>query len=130
MAQKTKKYTRLTNKEKQHNKEFRAELRADGILPPKKIPLNRNKFAKEVKAEFDDYSIFTNIHNFYQAVCFMLPYTGDDFKVKISAEQIGVLKVMKIAVEIEKFQKRLKEEDRTEYSLKELFEVVRPIIDL
>lgn len=40
----------MTEREKKLRAKARAELRADGILPPKKKPLNREAFCKEAEA--------------------------------------------------------------------------------
>lgn len=53
-----KKYKKLTNKEKQLNKEFREEMRERGILPPVKPKLNRRKFAQEVREEWEKRRFF------------------------------------------------------------------------
>ena len=52
----------------------------------------------------------------------------DENMDRVTSEEIGVLKTLKIALETKRFHERLKEEGRTTYKLKEYFsEVVEPI---
>lgn len=126
-----KKYKKLTNKEKAFNKEFKDRLREEGILPPVKAKLNRNKFAKEVIEEFKDFDFFYDVTYLMSAINYMTPSTDLKFRVKVSPEQIGVLKVMKIAMEIKKFEQAVKADGETKYKLMELYEkAIAPIINL
>jgi hypothetical protein len=128
-----KKYKKLTNKEKQLRKEVREELREKGMLPPIKPRLNRNKFSKEVQEEFENsFERYTDIYYLYRAIGIMLPVKAEtDIKVKISSEQIGVLKVLKMAMEIKKFEKEIAEMGEKEYSLMDMYEkVIAPVLNL
>lgn len=49
---------------------------------------------------------------------------------KVTEEQVGVLKLLKTAMEIKKFRKKLKDENRESYKVKELYEVIEPILKL
>lgn len=130
MAAKRKKYKRLTNKEKQMNKEIKQELIDKGIIPPPKPKFNRKKFAQEVVTEYEDFSLYDNLIYIFSAISFMIPSTQYDLK-KISPEQIGVLKMLKLAMEFRKFEEDVKERGDTTYKYTELFDkVVNPILDL
>jgi hypothetical protein len=121
-----KKYKKMTNKEKQHAKEFREELREKGILPPVKPKLNRKKFAKEVREEWQEHGDIFYLHKAFGC---MIP--SGEFETNISPEQIGALKVLKIAIEYKKFEEDLKAKGETTYSVGELYEkVIAPIINL
>lgn len=123
-----KKYKKLTNKEKQENKEIRTELREKGIIPPVKPKLNRRKFAKEVIEEWQDHG---DIFYLLKAVGCMLPSIEIKTKVTISPEQIGVLKALKIAMEYKKFVEELKAKGENTYRIGELYnKVIAPIITL
>ena len=62
-----------------------------------------------------------------RAIGFMV---GPDLP-QVSPEQVGVLKLLKIAVEYNRFRERLKQEGRTEYNLGELADkVIIPILKL
>lgn len=128
MGQKqTVKKKRMTQREKAENVRIKKEMQQEGILPPDKPRLNRKKFAQETIAEFEQMDVLTADVYLRRAVYCMV----SDKMTKVSAEQVGVLKLLKIAVESEKFMKALKEEDREKYSVKEYIDtVVWPVINL
>ncbi|GMQ61172.1 addiction module toxin RelE [Vallitalea maricola] len=124
------KYKRMTIKEKEANKRFRAEMRAKGVLPPVKPRLNRRKFANEVNKEFEDFSVYENALYITEAIVFMTP-SNTGIKKDIDLQEIGVLKMMKIAMEIKKYKENLIKQGETKYNPMDLFEeVVNPICDL
>lgn len=123
----SKKYKRMTAAEKKWNKEYKQEMIEKGVLPPPKAPLNRKKFCKEVHADWDgsDRSFF----RLHEALLWLVP--AEDTCLPITAEQLGVLKLMKLAVAIERFWKQKEAEGETKSTYGELYEaVVKPIIDL
>ena len=129
LAGKTKKYKRLTNKEKQVNKEIKAELRSKGIIPPVKPKLNRKKFALEVIEEFEAFNTYDNLIYLHRAITCMMPSLK--LNNAITPEQIGILKVAKIAMEYKRFVEDLKARDKTNYNIGELYEkVIAPIVNL
>ena len=120
-----KKYKRKTNAEKKMDKEIRQELREKGILPPIKPKLNRKKFAKEVREEWDKNGDALYLR---AALGAMVP---SEHSKNISSEQIGVLKLMKISMEYKKFDEEKKAQGETKYSIGELYEkVMAPILNL
>lgn len=121
-----KKYKPLTKKEKAFNKQIKAEMIAKGILPPPKPRLNRKKFAEEVREEFRPLCSFGNFQYFLDAILWMTSTKG-----KISSEELGVFKVLKIAVELKKFTEEKRAAGESEYNLSEAYEkVVYPIMKL
>lgn len=127
---KTQTRKKLTNAQKKFNKEVREELRAKGIMPPVKPKLNRKKFAEEVIPEFiENLEGFDDIRYLYEAIRWMKPNLT--INKTITPEQVGVLKLMKLALEIKYFNKRLRDAGEKEYKLMDLYnEVVQPIINL
>ena len=128
-------YKRLTNAEKKFNKEITAKLRDKGVIPPVKPKLNRIKFAKEVIQEYkEELGNYDDIRHLFRAISFMLPMIAiqeKGLRVKISPEEIGVLKMIKIAVEIKKFESDLTAKGETKYSSIDLYKVaVEPVIKL
>ena len=127
MAQKKK---RLTQREKAERAAIKKKLREDGLLPPIKPRLNRKKFARETWAEFDAFYKAEPIRaevSLLKAIGFMV---GPDMK-EVSPEEVGVLKLLKLAVEYNAFLKKLEEEGRTKYTYGELIdEVILPITNL
>lgn len=129
-----KRQKKLTSKEKRALKELRTELREKGILPPVKPKLNRNKFAIETINEFrENFGTFGDAVYLYKAINCMTPDVDMNLKprAQITPEQVGVLKVMKLAMEIKKFEKAIIAKGETKYSVGELYEkVIAPIVNL
>lgn len=127
MAQKKK---RLTQREKAERAVIRNKLREDGLLPPVKPRLNRKKFAREAWEAFDAFYRAEPIRaelSLLKAIGFM---AGPDMK-EVSSEEVGVLKLLKLAVEYNAFLEKLETEGRTTYTYGELIdEVILPITNL
>lgn len=118
---------RLTQREKAENAAIKKRMQEEGILPPDKPKLNRKKFAAEVLAEFDEIDSYDSIFYLRQAISCMV---GHNMR-EITSEQVGVLKLLKIAVETRKFMMALSEEGCTQYTIGEYFDrVVLPITKL
>ena len=127
MAQKKK---RLTQREKAERAVIRNKLREDGLLPPIKPRLNRKKFAREAWEAFDAFYRAEPIRaelSLLKAIGFMV---GPEMK-EVSSEEVGVLKLLKLAVEYNAFLEKLETEGRTTYTYGELIdEVILPITNL
>lgn len=122
-----KKRKKMTQRQKDERAAIKKKLQAEGLIPPDKKPLNRRKFAQEVREEFESYDGFQR-YRLIEALGWMIP--GELQRNPVTPEQIGVLKVMKIAVELDKFYKKLEADSREKYSLDEVWAIVRPIIEL
>lgn len=121
------KQKRLTKKEIALRAEAKKRLQEEGILPPDKARLNRKKFAREVMEKFKAMDVFAADLYLRRAIGCMV---SEDMP-RVSEEQVGVLKLLKIAVETQKFMQALKEEGRTQYKIGEYVDkVVRPVRDL
>lgn len=121
------KQKRLTKKEIALRAEAKKRLQEEGILPPDKARLNRKKFAREVMAEFKAMDVLAADLYLHRAIGCMV---SEDMP-RVSEEQVGVLKLLKIAVETQKFMEALKAEGRTQYTVGEYVDkVVRPVRDL
>ena len=108
---------RLTQREKTENARIKKEMQKEGILPPDKARLNRKKFAREVMAEFGAMDVFAADLYLRRAIGCM-----------VSEEQVGVLKLLKIAVETQKFMRALEAEGRKQYTIGEYVDkVVHPV---
>lgn len=120
----TTKKKRLTQREKTENARIKKEMQKEGILPPDKARLDRKKFAREVMAEFEAMDVFAANLYLRKAIGCMV---SEDMP-RVSEEQVGVLKLLKIAVETQKFMKALEEEGRTQYTIGEYVDkVVLPV---
>ena len=102
----------------------------DGVLPPSKPRLNRKKFAREAFEAFEAFYTSEPIRaelSLIKAIGFMV---GPDMK-EVSPEEVGVLKLLKLAVEYNIFLRKLESEGRTKYTYGELIdEVILPITNL
>ena len=118
---------RLTQREKAERARIKKKLQEDGVLPPDKPRLNRKKFAREVLAQFGAMDAYSADLYLRQAIgCMVSPDMN-----RVTEEEVGVLKLLKIAVESERFEKALKAEGRSQYTMGEYIEkVVLPILKL
>jgi len=118
---------RLTQREKAERARIKKKLQEDGVLPPDKPRLNRKKFAREVLAQFGAMDAYSADLYLRQAIgCMVSPDMN-----RVTEEEVGVLKLLKIAVESERFAKALKAEGRSQYTMGEYIEkVVLPILKL
>lgn len=129
----TKKRKPLTKAEKAMNKQVRENLREKGLIPPRKKRLNRNQFADDVLAEIErfqedkegQFDLFLAIG---ESVGWMLPTKGS--KILVSPEQVGVIKLLKIAVEEHKYVVNRQEQGIKTTYLDIYNDVVKPILDL
>lgn len=125
-----KKQKRLTQRERAERAAIKKQLQADGILPPDKPRLNRGKFARETWEAFEAFYTSEPIWaelSLIKAIGFMV---GPDMK-KVTPEEVGVFKLLKLAVEYDAFLKKLETEGRTTYNYGELIDkVILPITNL
>lgn len=94
----------LTQREKAERAAIKKQLQADGVLPPDKPRLNRKKFAREVWDEFSEMDVYTA--DFYLRKAIMAT-VGPELH-EVTSEQVGILKLMKLAVETDRFMQQLK----------------------
>lgn len=118
----TKKYKRMTNREKEERKRFKKILQEDGILPPDKPRLNRKKFAQEVCDEWKDYSLgdYVKLNTFIIVLEMM---TNSGRYGNISKEDLGILKLKKCAMVLDQ---KLQENDNR-MTIEQIIEVLEPI---
>ena len=85
--------------------------------------MNRKKFARETWAEWEEFlkrdPVLAEVR-LLRAVEFM---AGPEVP-KITPEQIGVFKALKIAIELDKFFRRLEAEGRKQYTIGEIADEV------
>lgn len=125
MAQKKK---RMTNAEKKYRTEWRQEMREKGFLPPVKKRLDRKSFLQETFEEFDRLERYTDLSCLYEAIAWMVSRNQDR---NVTAEQVGVLKMMRIAVAIKDFHDQKRATGESTYELKEFYEkAIEPIKNL
>lgn len=115
---------KLTAREKAERSRIREELRAEGLLPPKKKPLNHKKFCKEAEMDMKAISV-TDIAMMcclWWGLLEMLEHGGCD------KEAVGAAKAVKLAKRRYDFEKaRIAKGDAGTYSFGELYEVIQDI---
>lgn len=135
MQKGTKHKKKLTNAQKNFNREVKKDLQERGILPPDKKRLNRKQFALDVLGivHSDNFNFYDIYPYTIKAFIWMIPSLDDKGKIirNVTSEQVGVIKVLKLSFELEKFWKKKGDEGISKVTLQELYdEVVKPIIDL
>lgn len=118
---------RLTQREKAARADAKKRLQEQGVLPPDKPRLNRKKFAKDVRAEWSaaEGPLYAYV---MASIGWMLP--DDKGVLPVTPEQVGVLKLLKLALATKAYEDALPEETR-KYNAVDFFrEVVEPIINL
>lgn len=125
---KTKKAKPMTVREKKERAEVREALRADGILPPKKKPLNRKKFTERARKEWEKHNGYDMIPYLYWALSEMLE--KHDYSrpgaIVYSLEAVGAAKVVLLAARRMDFEK---EKGGQPFTTGELIEAVKDIYD-
>ena len=107
---------RLTQREKAERAAMKKQLQAEGVLPPDKPRLNRKKFARETWAEWEEFLKGDPIRaeaSLLRAVEFI---AGPELPA-VTPEQVGVYKALKLAVEYNKFLRKLEAEGRSKYTI-------------
>lgn len=120
----------MTKRERKTRAAVKKELQEEGILPPDKKRLNRKKFAREVTEAWQiEMDLFDAADAYYMetAISFMVGRVMG----RVTEEEVGALKLLKIAMEIKKFQEKRKEEGQGSYTLAEFYEqAVEPTLKL
>lgn len=123
---------RLSDRQKRQNAAIKKKLQEEGILPPDKPRLNRQKFIDEVKEEWADREVarWRSCWEYYMgmAIAYMLEHKGKNQRP--SLEAVGVAKVLKIAMRLQEFSKRLREKGEDEYNLMNQYSYIKDIMDL
>lgn len=117
---------RLTKKEKKIRAEIRKDLKEKGVIPPDKKRLNRKKFIEEAKKEIAkvNYEMFLNL-----VASLNIVMDRRDRNLNISTEAIGAAKAVKLAIRMKQFEKMVEERGDTKYSVKELLEYIKDILE-
>ncbi len=116
----------MTLKEKKRREMVRRELRAEGVLPPTKKPLNRKRFCEEAEALLADMNFIVDGPYIVWAIMEMLGHTGGTGTGR-SPEAVGAAKVVKLAVARREFEKERREKGDVSFTLGELIEVTEDI---
>lgn len=121
----------MTQRERKERAAIRRQLQQDGILPPPKKRLNRKQFAEEVLSEYrgggdiDNWRLY-NV-DIPRAISVMTAIVKVD---GVTPEQVGVLKVLRIAMDTQRWCKQAAADGRNPTILEYVDEVADPIINL
>ena len=121
---------RLTSRKKRSNARIKKELQAEGVLPPDKPKLNRKKFIEEAMNEWNSRDKDVFVWELYLAEAFSLMLGHVEKRsLRTSLEAVGAAKVLKLALRLREFSKKLQGEGRDKYTAGEKYEFVKDIID-
>lgn len=116
---------RMTRKEIELRAQCKKDLQARGVIPPDKPRLNRKKFAREVIAEYKEVMDGVDGLFYLQRVVWCAVHTN---MVQITPEKVGVLKLLKTAVETKRYMDELAKKGEAQYDVKDYIEkVILPI---
>ena len=119
---------KLTNAQKKANARLKKEWQEKGILPPDKPKLNRQKFVEEAEREWNQRAK-SYIWEVYLVQAISLRLGKKDKNFRVSAEAVGVAKVLKLAIRLKEFSSKLESEGRTKYTLGEKYEFIKDILE-
>ena len=126
MEKKTQKAKPMTAREKKDRARIRKELREEGIMPPKKKPLNRKAFCNRARSELEKHDGYDFILYLYWALSEMLAKqdVSRPGAVCYSLEAVGAAKVVLLAARRMEFEK---EKAGQPFTTGELIEAVEEI---
>ncbi len=116
----------MTVREKKDRSRIRKELREEGIMPPKKKPLNRKAFCNRARSELEKHDGYDFILYLYWALSEMLEKQdlSKPGTICYSLEAVGAAKVVLLAARRMEFEK---EKTGQSFTRGELYEVVKDI---
>ena len=121
---------RLTQREKRERAMVKRELQEARILPPDKPRLNRKRFKEEVQAAWDsemNLAALSDALLLSRAITWML---ADVPSQLVTPEQIGLLKAMKIALELKRMYQQADGDGPGRFTMKDEYDHIKPVMDL
>lgn len=121
---------KMTNAEKKRRAQVKKQLQAEGILPPDKPRVNRQKYIEETLEMWKEKSVELGYaQDFWLLTSIMLLITNRDRKFNFTPENIGVAKVLRMAVRLFEFEEKIKQEGRETYKISEQYEYIKDILE-
>lgn len=119
----------MTAREKKDRARIRKELREEGIMPPKKKPLNRKAFFNRARSELEKHDGYDFILYLYWALSEKLEKQdlSKPGVICYSLEAVGAAKVVLLAARRMEFEK---EKAGQSFTRGELYEVVKDIYNV
>lgn len=118
------KQRKMTEKEKKERAKIRKQLREDGLLPPKKKPMNRKKFIDEARSVYESMDILDNLPYLVWGISEMLAHTTD---LKPDLQAVGVAKVILLAQRRREFEQAKRAQGESTWRAGELVDAVMDI---
>lgn len=122
-----KKYKPMTKQEKEEMKQIRKELREKGVIPPVKKRLNRKDYIENTKNKWKEPEEGNSWIYLARAVSWVMGRV--DHKGNVHPEAIGAAKVLQVAMKMQEFIAKLKEEGRDRYTTGELYEYLKETLE-
>lgn len=128
-----KKRRRMTKADIARRARAKKELQAEGIIPPDKPRLNRKKFAREAGKLFNENLTLMDAEYVRRAMVLLCPLDEGSIKAtrRFSDQQVGIMKVIRLANDLKRFEKEKIAEGATKYPIDEMIkQVLVPIMKL
>lgn len=122
-----KKYKPMTKREKEKMKRIRKELREKGAIPPVKKRLNRKDYIENTRNKWNEPEEGNSWIYLTRAVSWVMGRV--DHKGNVHPEAIGAAKVLQVAMKMQEFTTKLKEEGRDRYTTGELYEYLKETLE-
>lgn len=122
-----KKYKPMTKREKEEMKQIRKELREKGTIPPVKKRLNRKDYIENTRNKWNEPEEGNSWIYLTRAVSWVMGRV--DHKGNVHPEAIGAAKVLQVAMKMQEFTAKLKEEGRDRYTTGELYEYLKETLE-
>lgn len=122
-----KKYKPMTKREKEEMKQIRKELREKGTIPPVKKRLNRKDYIENTRNKWNEPEEGNSWIYLTRAVSWVMGRV--DHKGNVHPEAVGAAKVLQVAMKMQEFTAKLKEEGRDRYTTGELYEYLKETLE-
>lgn len=118
----------MTKKERKIRAETKKKLQEEGILPPDKKRLNRKKFIDEAISEWNkrDKGLLDDVY-LIKAIGIMTGHVGR--RLNPTLEAVGAAKVVRLAMRLKQFEEEMKAEGKEQYSIGEMHEYIKDILE-
>lgn len=113
--------------EKEEMKQIRKELREKGVIPPVKKRLNRKDYIENTRNKWNEPEEGNSWIYLTRAVSWVMGRV--DHKGNVHPEAIGAAKVLQVAMKMQEFTAKLKEEGRDRYTTGELYEYLKETLE-
>lgn len=118
------KQRKMTEKEKKERAQIREMLRKDGLIPPKKKPMNRKKFISEARSAYENMDLLEEFPYLVWGISEMLAHTTE---LKPDLQAVGVAKAILLAQRRREFEQAKRAQGESTWRAGELVDAVMDI---